>query len=167
MHLAIHNWMKVEPLDVTVRRLAKCGYQSLEIQGEPYKYDTKAVRRLLDEHGVRCWGSVTLMLDDRNLLAQDEAQRAQSVQYTKDCITMVMELGGEVISVVPGTVGKLVPDSTPENEWRWVVEAMREICGHGQQCGDEGDDEVPEIPLEPRHVIHDECHHGGEGGVVL
>ena len=54
MHLAIHNWMKVEPIDVTVRRLVKYGYQSLEIQGEPYKYDTKAVRRLLDEHGVRC-----------------------------------------------------------------------------------------------------------------
>ena len=135
MHLAIHNWMKVEPIDVTVRRLAKYGYKSLEIQGEPYKYDTKAVRKLLVEHGVRCWGSVTLMLDDRNLLAQDEAQRAKSVQYTKDCITMVMELGGEVISVVPSTVGKIVPDSTPENEWAWCVEAMKEVNDHGRKCG--------------------------------
>ena len=135
MHLSIHNWMKVEPIDVTVRRLAKYGYQSLEIQGEPYKYDTKAVRALLDEHGVRCWGTVTLMLDERNLLAREEAQRAESVQYTKDCITMVMELGGEVITVVPGTVGKVTADSTPENEWRWAVESMKEVYAHSQQCG--------------------------------
>lgn len=135
MHLAIHNWMKVEPLDVTVRRLATYGYESLEIQGEPYKYDTKAVRRLLDTHGVRCWGSVTLMLDDRNLLARDEAQRARSVQYTNDCITMVMELGGEVISVVPSTVGKIVPDATPEHEWAWAVAALKEVYDHAQRCG--------------------------------
>lgn len=135
MHLAIHNWMKVEPLEVTVRRLAKYGYNSLEIQGEPYKYDIKAVRRLLDDHGVQCWGSVTLMLEDRNLLAPSEAQRAQSVAYVKDCITMVEALGGEVISIVPGTVGKIVPDATPDKEWNWCVEAMKEVYDHGLRCG--------------------------------
>ncbi|MCY4674279.1 MAG: sugar phosphate isomerase/epimerase [Bacteroidetes bacterium] len=135
MHLAIHNWMKVEPIEVTVERLAKYGYKGLEIQGEPYKYDTGKVRKLLDDYGVRCWGSVTLMLDERNLLAKDEDQRAKSVTYVKDCVTMVGELGGEVISVVPSTVGKIVPDSTPETEWDWCVAALREINEHGRQCG--------------------------------
>ncbi len=135
MHLAIHNWMKVESIDVTIRRLAGYGYKSLEIQGEPYKYDTKAVRALLESQGVGCWGSVTLMLDNRNLLAKSEEQRARSVTYVKDCITMVMQLGGEVISVVPGTVGKIVPDSTPEKEWAWCVEALKECYDHGLKCG--------------------------------
>lgn len=134
MHLAIHNWMKVEPLEVTVKRLVKYGYKALEIQGEPYKYDPSQVKKLLDDHGVRCWGSVTLMLDERNLLAKDEGQRAQSVTYVKDCIRMVGALGGEVISVVPGTVGKVVPDSTPENEWDWCVAAMKEINAYGREC---------------------------------
>ena len=135
MHLAIHNWMKVEPIDVTIRRLASYGYKNLEIQGEPYKYDTKAVRTLLESQGVGCWGSVTLMLDDRNLLAKSKEQRAKSVTYVKDCITMVMQLGGEVISVVPSTVGKIVPDSTPEKEWAWCVEALKECYDHGLKCG--------------------------------
>ncbi len=133
MHLAIHNWMKSEPLDVTVRRLARYGYKSIEIQGTPEKYNTTDVRKLLDSNGVTCWGSVTLMLDDRNLLARDEEQRAMSVQYVKDCITMVQELGGKVISVVPGTVGKLVPDATPDLEWSWAVTAMKEINEHARQ----------------------------------
>ena len=135
MHLAIHNWMKVEPIETTVRRLAGYGYKNLEIQGEPYKYDTGAVRKLLESFGVGCWGSVTLMLDERNLLARDEAQRAKSVTYVKDCITMVKELGGRVISVVPSTVGKIVPDSTPDNEWSWCVEALKECYDHGLASG--------------------------------
>ena len=134
MYLAIHNWMKVEPLEVSVKRLVKYGYKALEIQGEPYKYDTSEVKKLLDDHGVRCWGSVTLMLDERNLLAKDEDQRAKSVAYVKDCIQMVGALGGEVISVVPGTVGKVVPDSTPENEWDWCVAALKEINAYGREC---------------------------------
>ena len=134
MYLAIHNWMKAESLDVTVQRLAKYGYQALEIQGAPDKYDTDQVKQLLDDHGVRCWGSVTLMLDDRNLLAKDEKQRAQSVIYVKDCIQMVSALGGQVISVVPGTVGKLVPDSTPEMEWDWCVTALKDINDFARTC---------------------------------
>lgn len=135
MHLAIHNWMKVEPLETTLARIARLGYDAIELQGEPAKYNTRDVRRLLDEHGLRCWGSVTLMLEERNLLARDEAQRARSVQYVKDCVTMVSELDGEVLSVVPGTVGKIVPDATPEEEWEWAVETMQEIYQHAQARG--------------------------------
>ncbi len=36
MHLSMHNWMRAEPIDVTIRRLAKYGYESIEISGEPY-----------------------------------------------------------------------------------------------------------------------------------
>jgi sugar phosphate isomerase/epimerase len=36
---------------------------------------------------------------------------------------------------VPGTVGKVSADSTPENEWQWAVEGMKEIYAHGQQAG--------------------------------
>ena len=52
MHLSMHNWMRAEPIDVTIRRLAKYGYQSIEIEGEPDKYDTKEVRQLLKENNL-------------------------------------------------------------------------------------------------------------------
>ncbi len=135
MHLSMHNWMRAEPLEKTLSRLRNFGYESLEISGEPELYDTAEVRQLLRRHGIRCWGSVTLMMAGRSLIARDEAERASSVQYVKDCITMVKELDGHEISIVPGTVGKVDPDSTPENEWRWAVESMREIRTHGQAEG--------------------------------
>jgi sugar phosphate isomerase/epimerase len=135
MHLSMHNWMRAEPIDVTVRRLAKYGYESIEISGEPTLYDTKEVNKILKDNNIRCWGAVTLMLGDRNLVAKDEAQRARSVQYVKDCVTMVKELNGYEVTIVPATVGKIVPDGTPEEEWQWAVESMQEVYEFSQKEG--------------------------------
>ena len=135
MHLSTHNWMRAEPLEVTLSRIKNYGYESIEISGEPDQYKVADVRKLLKEHGIRCWGSVTLMLGERNLAAADEAQRAQSVEYVKSVARFAHELGGEEITIVPATVGKVAPDSTPELEWRWVVEALREVYGLTEQLG--------------------------------
>ncbi|MER2509504.1 sugar phosphate isomerase/epimerase [Amaricoccus sp.] len=135
MHLSTHNWMRAEPLEVTLRRIRKYGYESIEISGEPEQYEVGETRRLLKEHGIRCWGAVTLTLGERNLAAKDEGQRARSVDYVKSVITMVSELEGEIVTLVPATVGKVVPDATEEEEWGWVVEATRECFAHAQKRG--------------------------------
>ena len=135
MHISMHNWMRAEPIEVTIARLAKCGYDAIEISGEPERYDTKVVGKLLSDHGVKCWGSVTLMLGDRNLLTANEANRAMSVKYVKDSITMVKELGGEEITVVPCTVGKLIPEGGAEEEWRWAVQSLKQCYDHGMKEG--------------------------------
>lgn len=135
MHLSTHNWMRAEPLEVTLKRIKQYGYESIEISGEPTQYDVKETRALLKEHGIRCWGAVTLTLGERNLAAKDEGQRARSVDYVKSVITMVSELDGEIITLVPATVGKVVPDGTPEEEWKWVVDATRECFDHAKKKG--------------------------------
>jgi len=135
MHLSMHNWMRAEPLEVTLARLAKYGYESIEISGEPDQYKPDEVRPLLKKYGLRCWGSVTLMLGERNLVAGDAGNRAMSVQYTKDCIDLVEALDGHEMTIVPATVGKITPDSTPEQEWEWAVAGLQEIYEHSQKAG--------------------------------
>ena len=131
MHLSMHNWMRVEPLDRTCERLAQCGFESIEIMGEPETYaDRDAVRATLQKHGIRCWGSVTLMLEDRDLLHPDDGKRAASVQYVKDCIDLVADLGGEEITIVPGLVGKTKPTAPAEQEWEWAVAGLRDVYEH-------------------------------------
>jgi len=131
----MHNWMRAEPIETTIARLAKYGYESIEISGEPEQYKADEVRPLLEKYGMRCWGSVTLMLGERNLAAADPDQRAMSVQYTKDCIDLVAALDGEEMTIVPATVGKITPDGTPEQEWEWVVACLKEIYEHAQPLG--------------------------------
>ena len=135
MHLSMHNWMRAEPIDVTVRRLARYGYKSIEISGEPDVFDTKDLRRLLTENGIACWGAVSLMFEGRDLIHADEAVRASSIGYLNECVTMVKELDGYEMTIVPSQVGKVAPMDTPEQEWAWAVDSLKEVYAHAQGEG--------------------------------
>ena len=135
MHLSMHNWMRAEPIEVTIRRLAKYGYESIEIGVGSEKYDIKEVRGYLNETGLRCWGSISLMFTGLDLIQADEAGRANTIQYLKDCITMVKELDGHVMSIVPSEVGKVSAQADPETEWNWAVEGLREVNDFARKAG--------------------------------
>jgi sugar phosphate isomerase/epimerase len=135
VHIATHNWMRPEPIRRTIERMKQTGVDALEISGEPDQFDAKEVRALLKEYGRKAWGSVTLTLADRNLAAKDSAQRAKTVDYMKRVVTLAKEIDGQIVTVVPVTVGKVTPDSTVENEWKWMVEGMREVYTHSEKAG--------------------------------
>ena len=71
MKFSMHNWMRPEPIETTLERLHRYGYDGIEISGEPQRYDTKEVRGLLDKYKLECWGGVTLMFEGRDLVRPD------------------------------------------------------------------------------------------------
>lgn len=139
MHLSTHNWMRAEPLETTLRRISALGFESIEISGEPSQYPVDETRALLEKYAIRCWGAVTLTLGARDLAARDPEQRARSVDYVTSVVDFAADLGGEIVTVVPVTVGKIVPTATPEEEWQWVVDGLRRpyerACERGIRLG--------------------------------
>lgn len=140
MQISMHNWMRAEPVETTIRRLSRYGYDSIEISYDsvalgPDAPGTVAVRRMLDENGLSCWGSISLMFEGRDLIHADPAVRESSVDYLKRCITMVKELEGQVMSIVPSEVGKIQPMASPEEEWQWAIEGLKEVHDHAQREG--------------------------------
>lgn len=135
MHIATHNWMRPESIKRTIERMRETGVDALEISGEPDQYDVKEVRKLLADNGRTCWGSVTLTLGERNLAAKSVAQREKTVDYMKRVVTLSKELGGQMITMVPATVGKVVADGTPSEEWKWLVEGIKEVYAHAEKAG--------------------------------
>jgi D-psicose/D-tagatose/L-ribulose 3-epimerase len=135
LKVAMHNWMRPEPIETTIARLARSGYDGIEISGEPAVYDAGHVRSLLDEHGLECWGAVTLMVGGRDLLHEDNYVRIGSIQYVKDTIDLIAALGGKILTVVPSTVGKVVPMGSPEDEWKWAIESLKQCQAHAEEKG--------------------------------
>lgn len=135
MYLSMFNWMRIEPLKTTLERLKKYGFKGIEFVLDPYETDRAEVRKLLKEYGIQCWGVGSAMFGDRSLLAKEEDRRAASVQYAKDCVTLSKELGGCEMTLVPATICNIKPESTPENEWRWAVESMKELYEYAQKEG--------------------------------
>jgi D-psicose/D-tagatose/L-ribulose 3-epimerase len=135
LKVAMHNWMRPEPIETTITRLGRSGYNGIEISGEPAVYDPDSVKRLLDENGLECWGSVTLMTGGRDLVHEDHYVRLASVQYVKDCLSLVASMGGKILTIVPSTVGKVVPMGSPEEEWEWAVQGLKECQAHAESVG--------------------------------
>src|SRR5690606_5388807 len=50
-------------------------------------------------------------------------------------ITMVKELGGVEITIVPSTVGKIQPQADPDEEWQWAIDSLKQCYEHGQKEG--------------------------------
>lgn len=135
LKVAMHNWMRPEPIETTIERLAKAGYDAIEIGGEPASTDVDQVRSLLDQHSLRLWGAVTLMVGGRDLLHEDAYVRKGSVEYVKDTIDLIAALGGQILTVVPSTVGKIVPMGSPDDEWAWAVASLKECQAHAEEKG--------------------------------
>ncbi|KAL4732204.1 hypothetical protein ACLX1H_001212 [Fusarium chlamydosporum] len=125
--------MRPEPLEKTLERLARLGYTSIELAGEPDQFPIESTRQLLQKYNIKCWGTVTVQHGKRNLLAADPQQRRDTIEYMKKVVSMSSELGGQIITIVPGNVGTIVAESTPENEWKWAVEGLKEVAAFAQE----------------------------------
>lgn len=120
--------MRPESLETSLKRLSALGYSSIELEGEPDLFPIDKTRALLAKYNIKCWGAVTIMQGTRDLTATDPQQRRDTIQYIKDVISLSAALGGQIVTIVPARVGKIVPTASPEQEWTWVVEALREIA---------------------------------------
>lgn len=127
--------MRPEPLEQTLDRLSRLGYSSVELAGEPDQYPVEKTGALLKKYNISCWGTVTIQQGQRDLIAADPQQRRDSINYVKDVIVLSASLGGQIVTVVPGNVGKLVSMSAPEDEWKWAVEGLREVAAFAKEKG--------------------------------
>jgi sugar phosphate isomerase/epimerase len=135
VRLAIHNWIHPEPIEATVERLGRCGYDGIEISAEPALYDSGDIARLLELHRLECWGGVTRMIGGRDLVHADPEVRRAGVEYVKDSLRFVSELDGEILAVTPSAVGKLEPMASAETEWAWCVQGLRECQERATELG--------------------------------
>lgn len=135
MKFSMHNWMRPEPLETTLARLKRFGYDGIEISGEPARYEADEVRRLLDKYELECWGAVTIMTEGRDLVHPDKYVRVGTIAYMKDCIDFIKAIGGRIFCIVPSTVGKVKPLASPAEEWAWVVEGLKEVAAYAAERG--------------------------------
>ena len=135
MKHSMHNWMRPEPIETTLERLHRFGYDGIEISGEPARHNTDEVRALLDKYELECWGTVTMMFEGRDLVHPDKSIRRDTITYMKDCVKMAKALDGRMFCIVPSTVGKVKPLATPAEEWQWVVEGLKEVAAFASDHG--------------------------------
>ncbi len=139
MRCAVSNWIYgEEALEDTCARLARLGFDGIELRGEPALYPVPQVRRLLERHDLRVTsicGMYPGPREPRDLSHPDPGVRAAAVAYVRSCVDLAHGLGAPVVIVTPNPVGKTRPLARMAEEWAWATEAVREAAEHGEGSG--------------------------------
>lgn len=124
-----------EDLETSIVRISKAGYDGVEFVGEPERIDTGRVKALLDKYELEAASICSIFLKDRDLVSSNESIRRNGVKYVKDTAKMASEIGAKVMVVAPSPVGKVYPEASSEQEWKWAVENIKECAEYARGLG--------------------------------
>ncbi|MFQ5821692.1 MAG: TIM barrel protein [Candidatus Heimdallarchaeota archaeon] len=137
LKFAVSQWIYGgEPVEESMERLAKYRYTGIEIMGEPKKVDVKKTKELLESYELEAPSVAGIWPPERDLINADEKVRRATLQYIKDCVKMIAELGGCVFSgFIPSGVMKMEPMASEGEEWQWAVEGTRKAARYAANFG--------------------------------
>ena len=156
MRYAISNWIYGdEPLRDQFNRLARFGYEGIELVGEPRRYSVSEVIKLSGEFGVKVssmlgwsiWG-----IPGRDGASPDEEERSAALKYCQECVNLASALEAAILVVLPAPAGRTAPTGAPQSEEQWMAGYQQEwdlaIDSLGKLCAYAGERGVM-LALEP------------------
>ncbi len=139
MRIGICKWVfGEEPLTTTLDRLARLGYDGIELGAEPSIYDLREVDRQVRDRGLVVLGltpAADWPTETRDLSNPDAAKRAKAVDYVRSCVDMAAELGAAYAGVLPTPSGRFFGLGSYAEEWGWAVEGVRRAGEYAQLVG--------------------------------
>lgn len=124
-----------EDIEVGIKRLAKFGYDGVDIVGEPEQYDVKKIKCLLEENKIEASSICAVFNEERDFVASDPEIRKNAVKYVKECVDFAAGIGAKSISIQASACMKTCAQASEEEEWKWAVEGIRQA---GQYAGEKG-----------------------------
>lgn len=135
LKFGVSNWIYGgEPIEQTMERLAKCGYDGIEIMGEPKEVNIEKTKELLKSYGLEAPSVAGIWPHGRDLISTDEKIRQSTIQYAKDCVKMIADLGGHLVSGFIPTM-KPAPMASEEEEWQLAIKSTKEVAKYAADFG--------------------------------
>lgn len=133
------SWLPAYPLEETIKRLARIGYDAIEIGAwSPHAFPETTssqrrgeIRRVLDGEGIAL-SSMLPAPSGNNVSSPVPEERAYATRQYKMIADLCAEWGGTTLLYIPGWV---VFGTTRRQAWEWSKQALHEIGGHCSQYG--------------------------------
>lgn len=124
-----------EPIEEGIARLARFGYDGVELVGEPDRSDVGHLKEQLARNGVVASSVISIYTPERDVVSSDESVRRNAVDYIRGNIDFAAELGADIVTFTPTACMKIVPEADLQQEWDWAVAAAREVAGYAADHG--------------------------------
>jgi len=124
-----------EDIGTSIDRLARLGYDAVEVEGEPGKYDPKRIRLLAEDAGLAVGSVCPNFTTERDLSHSEGGVRNVAVAYLREVSEFAAELGAPLFIVAPTAYSRLQPVADPHDEWLWALEGIRKVGEHAASLG--------------------------------
>lgn len=137
MKYSVSNWIfGKELLKEGIERIARFGYDAVELKGESDESRRANVSQVLDKYDVEVssiCGIYPWPTKSRDLSSDNGEIRDMAIRYVKEWIDFARSLNETVVVVSPSPVGKLNPSSDKKTDWKNAVESVKRIAGYAEE----------------------------------
>jgi sugar phosphate isomerase/epimerase len=124
-----------EPLDQSFARVARYGYDTIELLADPERFDADEVNRLQARHRLKAASLCMLYGPATDVVSADPEIRAAARRYILTMLDEASKCGVEIVPITPTACMKIVPEAPREQEWEWARATIRAAAEAGQQRG--------------------------------
>ena len=114
-----------EKISDSIKRVAECGYDAIELYGEPDALDAKEVRSLCERHNIGVSSICSIYTNERDFASPDPSIRKNTVTYVKRVADLAAGVGCPIMIIAPTACMKLKGWKDPDEERKWSVEGMQ------------------------------------------
>jgi sugar phosphate isomerase/epimerase len=124
-----------EDIATSIDRLARLGYDAVEVEGEPEKHDPKSIRILAEDAGLAVGSVCPNFTPERDLSHSEGSFRDAALAYLREVSEFAAELGAPLVIVAPTAYSRVEPVADPHDEWQWGIEGIRRVGDHAASLG--------------------------------
>jgi sugar phosphate isomerase/epimerase len=124
-----------EDIAESIDRLARLGYDAVEVEGEPEIHDPKRIKKLAENAGLAVSSVCSNFTAERDLSHPDEDVRNAALAYLREVSGFAAELGAPLFIVAPTAYPRAQPVADPRDEWKWAVEGIGKTGEHAVSLG--------------------------------
>lgn len=118
-----------------IKRLAKLGYQGVEVAGQPeYFSQAQQIGRACREEGV-VPSSICSILDQFDIAHPDKNQRQLGIDHAKRTVEFAAGMGCPTVILTPTRYGKYEPLTSIEEELKTGAESMEQVADYAAERG--------------------------------
>jgi sugar phosphate isomerase/epimerase len=124
-----------ENVALSIDRLARLGYDAVEVEGEPERYDPNRIRKQAEGAGLTVSSVCPNFTAERDLSHPDPDIRKSALKYLRDVSEFAAELGAPLFIVAPTAYARVQHLAEPSDEWLLAVEGIRTTGEHAASLG--------------------------------
>lgn len=124
-----------EPLATSFDRVARCGYDTIELLGDPSKFDVREINAHQERTGVKVAALCMLYGPETDVVSSNPARRKQALDYILRMLELAAQVGVEIIPITPTACMKTSAEAPLEQEWEWARETIRAAAEAAEGSG--------------------------------